>query len=211
MTTQHQRARAGRAVQRPAAPAHRLAHQAALALTNAALCERLRRESIIDPLTGLFNRRHMTDILQKEIRRASRKEQSMSIVMLDIDHFKQLNDDHGHPGGDEVLRELGALIRNRVRAYDIPCRIGGGELLILLPACDVAAAVRVAEDLRAEIARTQVSSFGFTIAAPTASFGVATYPAHGDTPEALMAAADAALYRAKASGRNRICAGALAS
>jgi diguanylate cyclase (GGDEF)-like protein len=124
----------------------------------------------------------------------------VSLVLLDIDHFKPLNDEHGHQIGDDVLRQVAAVLGETARTIDVPARYGGEEFAVVLPECDRAEAAMVAERLRSAIEQAD------TIVKITVSAGVATFPEHGATPEALIRAADDALYSAKDSGRNRVVA-----
>ena len=183
-----------------------VAEQVALALANLRLRESLRLQSIRDPLTGLFNRRYMEETLERELRRSARSQVPLCVLMLDADHFKRLNDTFGHEAGDVVLRELGTLLKGSVRGGDIACRIGGEELVLLLPETSLEEGTRRAEQLRAEVARMVVTHRGVVVGPVTLSMGVAAYPVHGSTGEALLRAADRALYRAKGDGRNRVAA-----
>jgi diguanylate cyclase (GGDEF)-like protein len=179
-----------------------VAEQLALALGNARLRESLRRQSVLDPLTGLFNRRYFDETLRRELARSRRMASPLSLVVLDVDHFKRVNDGFGHAAGDAVLRAIAQLVRQSIRYGDVACRYGGEELVILMPDCVQADAARRAESLRADIAGAPPMNDGpDTI---TASFGVAEFPLHGPDAEALFRAADQAMYRAKREGRNRV-------
>lgn len=167
------------------------------------LNERLREQSLRDPLTGLYNRRYLEEALGRELSLAQRRPQPISLIMGDLDHFKAVNDRHGHLAGDEVLRAFGALMVRHARGSDIYCRYGGEEFLLVLPGMTEDAACARAEHLRAQIAAAPIT-FGGADIAVTASFGVATAPGHGRTGNALIAAADQALYAAKAAGRNQV-------
>lgn len=180
------------------------AEQLALALGNARLRESLRRQSLLDPLTGLFNRRYFDETLKRELVRARRKAMPLSLLVLDIDHFKRVNDSFGHAAGDAVLRTIAQQIRAWVREGDVACRYGGEEFVILLPECGVEVSTGRAERLRAAIESTLPHADGSGPERVTASFGVAEYPSHGGDAEALFWAADKALYRAKQLGRNRV-------
>ncbi|ALK95530.1 hypothetical protein AB595_28190 [Massilia sp. WF1] len=183
-----------------------VAEQLALALGNARLREALRRQSVLDPLTGLFNRRYFDETLKRELSRSRRMGVPLSLVVLDVDHFKRVNDGFGHATGDAVLRAIAQLVRQSIRDCDVACRYGGEELVILMPDCAQADAARRAEALRADIAGAPPMHEGAGPAAITASFGVAQYPLHGPDAEALFWAADKALYQAKREGRNRVVA-----
>jgi len=170
-----------------------------------ALKARLEEQAIRDPLTGLYNRRYLDDALERELVRGQREGYPVSLVMLDIDRFKQLNDSHGHPAGDAVLVALAHSLRDQVRAGDLACRWGGEEFALVLPNMPLAAAVARADTLRARFAARRTANGGISLAA-TLSAGVAACPEHGASPAELVAAADAALYRAKELGRDRVCA-----
>ncbi len=167
----------------------------------------LKRLANEDVLTGLANRRRFMEVLEGEIERAERYERPLSLVLVDMDHFKQVNDTHGHAGGDQVLRAAAGVLRSVCRDVDLPARIGGEEFAILLPETGSAGAERLAERARAKIAgghHRAPSGAGFHV---TASAGVATVGRAVTSAEALLQAADDALYRAKAEGRNRVVAG----
>jgi diguanylate cyclase (GGDEF)-like protein len=168
-----------------------------------ALQEQLREQSIHDPLTGLFNRRHLEGTLERALAGAVRREEPLSIVMADLDHFKSINDRLGHPAGDEVLRSFAALMRGQFRSCDTCCRYGGEEFVVVLPNCSHDTAIDRAEGLRRSTGE-HVSFYAGEMIRATASFGVATFPEHGQTPAELIEAADAALYAAKSAGRNRV-------
>ena len=160
-------------------------------------------EKIQDPLTGLYNRRYMEHVLRHEMQRADRADYSVSLVMMDIDHFKNLNDTYGHSAGDEVLRHLALLMQSQVRRADVACRFGGEEFLVILPETPVDVAAERAEKLRAAFADASIEYEG-QIMQGKLSLGVASFPAHAKTPEQLIRAADTALYAAKNGGRNRV-------
>ncbi len=181
-----------------------VAERIALALANLRLRDTLRSQSILDPLTGLFNRRYMEETLDLELARAARGRRAIGIIMLDIDHFKPLNDSHGHDAGDALLRELGGLLMARVREGDIACRYGGEEFVLILPEAPLEFARRRAEELREAVRQLHVSHRGRIIGPITVSAGVAAFPEHGKTSAALVHAADSALYRAKSEGRDRV-------
>ncbi|HEX5804494.1 MAG TPA: diguanylate cyclase [Azospira sp.] len=162
--------------------------------------DELRRLSTTDGLTGLYNRRHLESTLRSELDRARRTRQPLAIVMFDIDHFKRFNDTYGHDQGDRVLKAVADTMRAALRDTDAPCRYGGEEFLLILPATPLAQAAEMAEQLRAAVEMMAVDELRVTI-----SLGVAAAP-EIDTaiPETLIAAADAALYRSKEGGRNRV-------
>jgi diguanylate cyclase (GGDEF)-like protein len=170
-----------------------------LLLKNAALAQL----SSVDALTGLRARRFVDEILNVEFLRARRYRTPLSLVMADLDHFKRINDDRGHPVGDTVLRELGALFQSIVRRTDVAGRYGGEEFLLIHPQATATGAARMAERLRAavETARFDTPEGGLRV---TLSLGVAEYDRHMTSPRDLVAAADRALYAAKRGGRNRV-------
>ena len=176
----------------------------ALALANLRLRETLRTQSTRDALTGLFNRRYLTESLDREVRRADRNARPLGIVMLDLDQFKPFNDTHGHEAGDALLRSFGRFIQKNTRGEDIACRYGGDEFVILLVDADLDVARRRAEELREGFSRMVVRHLNQKLDSVSFSMGVAAFPLHGTTSDDLLAAADEALYDAKAQGRNRV-------
>jgi diguanylate cyclase (GGDEF)-like protein len=180
------------------------AAQVGLSVANIRLREALRTQSIKDPLTGLYNRRYLTEILDREIRRAVRSEQSLGILMLDLDHFKTFNDTYGHDAGDAVLRETASFLSKSIRVEDIVCRFGGEEFVVILPTADLNAAHARAERIRSKLRELTVLHQGQSLGMITVSVGVAALPQHGTSPQKLLDAADAALYRAKREGRDRV-------
>jgi diguanylate cyclase (GGDEF)-like protein len=183
-----------------------LAKRLALALANLRLRETLRQQAIRDPLTSLFNRRYLEETLERELRRAERRQAPLGIILFDLDHFKKFNNTFGHAAGDIVLREIGAFLRTSVRAEDIACRYGGEEFLIIFPEASLDDTLKRAEQLRERIKQLQVRYVDQTLGAVTVSLGVATFPEHGSTTETILKAADAALYHAKHEGRDRVAA-----
>ncbi|GIV98099.1 MAG: hypothetical protein KatS3mg057_2756 [Herpetosiphonaceae bacterium] len=166
--------------------------------------QELRHTALHDPLTGLYNRRYVDESLERELARASRSGRALTVMMLDLDHFKELNDSLGHPAGDMLLREVGLILQRSTRRGDIACRYGGDEFLLLLPETPLEDALRRADDLRRridELARNRQPS---ALQPVTVSIGVAIFPDHALTAGGLIAAADAALYGAKVAGRDRV-------
>jgi len=184
--------------------AETVAKQVAMALASLRLKEQLRSQSIRDPLTGLFNRRYMDETFEREIIRALRNRISLSIIMLDIDHFKTINDSYGHETGDAVLKELGEILRNITRTEDIACRYGGEEFVICLPGAELSTASTRAELIRETMSSTKFYHEGKTMDHVTVSLGVSVYPDHGENALDLIKTADKALYQAKESGRNQV-------
>jgi diguanylate cyclase (GGDEF)-like protein len=176
-----------------------------LALANIQLRENLRDQSIRDPLTRLYNRRYLDEALTRELHQASRHQRPTGIVMMDIDHFKHVNDTYGHQVGDAVLRLLGTFLQSQTRKGDLACRYGGEEILLVLPDTPLEYTGVYAERLRAHIQHLKGEADGQPLPPFTVSIGVAASPHHGTTANTLIPAADQALYRAKATGRNRIC------
>jgi len=179
-----------------------LAEHAALSLANLRLRAALRSQSIIDSLTGLYNRRYLENVLERECRRVVRAQRPLTILMIDIDHFKQFNDTWGHGGGDVVLREFGALLRAHFRGDDIACRFGGEEFVVMLAEAKIDDAFRRAEDLREEVHQLVAEHHKQPLGSISISIGIAALPEHGITPEDLISAADRALYDAKKAGRD---------
>lgn len=177
-----------------------LADAMSLALANLALRDKLRSQALRDPLTGLYNRRYMEDTLQRIARLSDRERSDLSVIMIDLDHFKRLNDQYGHAKGDAVLRDSAALIISQLRESDVACRYGGEELMVILPRCGLEMAAVKAEALRSAIEGLSEPNG----AQVSASMGVASIPATSTSTRELMAAADSALYQAKQDGRNRI-------
>lgn len=179
------------------------AGQIGLSIANIRLREALHTQSILDPLTGLFNRRYLEETLEREIRRALRSYQSLGVMMLDLDHFKSFNDTYGHDAGDTVLRETAAFLKRCVRAEDIVCRFGGEEFVLMLPMADADSTLSRAERIRSKLHDLAILHQGKSLGLVTMSIGVAALPAHGNSAKVLLEAADAALYRAKREGRDR--------
>ena len=166
--------------------------------------QELREQTITDPLTGLYNRRYLRDVLTRELMRAKRKKSPLAALMVDLDHFKRINDSLGHEAGDAVLREVGALLKRSVRGSDIVCRYGGEEFALLMPDATLESAQRRAEEIRAAIRRLEPQFQGKSAGSLSTSVGVALFPNHAGETESLLAKADEALYRAKGEGRDRV-------
>jgi diguanylate cyclase (GGDEF)-like protein len=161
--------------------------------------EELERLSASDSLTGLSNRRVLTQRLSEELLRSQRQKHSFTVVMLDVDHFKKYNDAHGHPAGDEVLKRVANILRTSTRAGDCTARYGGEEFAVLLSGKGADAALQLAERIRERVQEEEFLAGGITISA-----GIAEFPDHGHTAEAVISSADEALYQAKREGRNRV-------
>lgn len=182
--------------------AQTLCEQLGLAIANLNLRETLHRQSIRDPLTGLFNRRYLQENFEQAIARSQRTQEPIGVILLDIDHFKSFNDTYGHEFGDQVLQRISDVLTRHCRTSDVPCRYGGEEMMLLLPGCSLDITGDRAEALRVAITQEALYYQGQAISAISASFGVAAFPHQGTTASAVIQSADAALYRAKAAGRN---------
>ena len=178
-----------------------VADQMAVAVNHARLFQQMQQQALTDGLTGCFNRRFFEIQLERDLHLATRMRQPVSLILIDIDHFKRVNDTHGHDAGDTALRILASELREEVRGVDTAARYGGEEFAIILPQAGPEGAFAVAERLRTRIERTEVPGVG-TI---TASLGIATFPLHASSRDLLVTAADRALYQAKRTGRNRVC------
>jgi len=183
-----------------------LAGHAAIALGNARLHRAVQRQALVDGLTGLANRRPCEDALKREVARAKRLGDPLAVIVADLDDFKAVNDAHGHPTGDKVLREFAEALKASVREVDVASRWGGEEFVVVLPGTDEAGGAQVAERIREEFALRAVPAPKGARISTTASFGVAEFVGRGGTSE-LLAAADAALYRAKRAGKDRVAVG----
>jgi diguanylate cyclase (GGDEF)-like protein/PAS domain S-box-containing protein len=191
----------------------RIRAQAALQEVNVKLRQRLdeihelqaqlRDQVMRDSLTGMYNRRYLDDALPGEISRALREGTTLSLIMVDIDHFKRVNDTHGHPVGDEVLRRLAEILRVDARRSDVGCRYGGEEFVLLLPKMNLDAARVRAERWRQMFADMEVPVESGTLKC-TLSVGIAVFPEHGTSADELLRNGDRALYLAKTRGRNRV-------
>jgi diguanylate cyclase (GGDEF)-like protein len=178
-----------------------VANQVAVAVNHAGLFAQIQQQALTDALTGCYNRRSFEMQLDREMQVARRQHQPLSLMMLDLDRFKQLNDSAGHDAGDDALRRLAACFRQELRGVDSAARFGGDEFALILPQAYSEGAQIVAERLRARIEGIHIPGFGNL----SASIGIATFPAHGSSRSDLVIAADAALYSAKRAGRNRVC------
>jgi diguanylate cyclase (GGDEF)-like protein len=178
--------------------------QVSLGLSSFELRETLRRQSIVDGLTGLYNRRYLDDALRREVFQAQRRGRTFSVIMVDADHFKRINDIFGHDAGDLVLKAIGRELKAAVRGGDLACRFGGEEFTLVLPDCGKPQAIEKGRRV-GELVRGLHLVHGVTPLPPlTVSAGVATYPEDGEDAERLIVAADRALYAAKRGGRDRV-------
>ena len=174
----------------------------ATATQNARYVDRVRQLVYRDGLTGVFNRRYFDARLVEEITRAARYGGGVSVLMIDLDHFKKINDDFGHILGDDVLRAVSTIFLRTLRKVDVVCRYGGEESAVLLPATQGGSAAAVAEKIRRAVASAQYAGVALPV---TISIGIAEFPANGITRDDIVHPADAALYQAKEGGRNRVC------
>ena len=193
-----QRSGSHRMERRAIATLTQFAAHASLALRNAWLLHEIQKIAATDGLTGIANRRTFEEVLEREISRARRNGEQVTLIMLDIDHFKKLNDTHGHQTGDDVLRAAATALAERCRDFDTPARYGGEEFAVILPACSPRESLVAGERLR------QAISEGEAPVPVTASAGVATFPTHASDRQSLIKAADEALYESKRSGRDRV-------
>ena len=180
------------------------ADQLALALANLKLRQNLRDLSVRDPLTGLFNRRFLSESLGREMARSKRRDLPLAVLAFDLDHFKDFNDRYGHPAGDAILVAFARILQSNSRSEDIACRQGGEEFVLILPEMDAAVAMRRAVNLMSVMSTMDVMHEGQLLPKLTTSIGLAVFPECGPDPKALLAQADQALYEAKAQGRNRV-------
>lgn len=180
--------------------------QISIWMANFNLREMLQHQSIRDPLTNLFNRRFMEETLTREISKAARTLEEISVIQIDIDNFKDFNDGHGHAVGDSTLCAISEVILSRFRGSDVPCRSGGEEFTLVLPNCSWETAHSRCVELQQRVAKLRISTpmSRSPLLPPTLSIGIATSPEHGFTSKALLQSADLALYAAKSAGRNRI-------
>ena len=167
------------------------------------LQQQLQEQAIRDPLTGLYNRRYLDGALDAELVKASQAGTSVALIMADLDRFKLVNDTHGHPVGDAVLRAFAELLRRHMRSHDICCRFGGEEFLLVFPGMRFDLARTRAEAIRSALAAAPLRLEGIMLPV-TASFGVASFPEHGVAANVVIKSADHALYQAKQAGRNRV-------
>lgn len=183
----------------------RITEQISLALANLNLQQALREQSIKDPLTKLYNRRYLEETLARECSRAQRSGKPLSVLLMDIDHFKKVNDTYGHDAGDAVLVAFAKMLQQNIRKEDIACRLGGEEFVLVLPDASLEQAVVRAEKI-CEATRSLIIKFQRDVLNVTVSVGACDYPENGQTPEELIQRADICLYKAKSDGRNCVVA-----
>ncbi len=181
--------------------------QISLALDNLKLREILTYQALRDSLTGLYNRRYMEESLKRKLSRAKRKKGTLSLMMLDIDFFKRVNDTYGHKAGDKVLIKLSRILNTHIRKGDIACRYGGEEFLIILPDVELPVAYDRGEKIRKVFKNCSFELGNQRLGPITVSIGIVAYPTHGETPHKLLMEADKALYKAKMTGRDRVVIG----
>src|SRR5713101_6198150 len=169
--------------------------------------QKLHEQAISDSLTGLYNRRYLGEFLPRVLVRARRSATHVAVILIDLDHFKRINDSFGHEAGDIVLTAIGNLLKGKVRGGDIACRYGGEEFALVLPETGGDAAERRAEDIRLAIADLRLSHAEKLLGKITASFGIALFPDHAEDTDSILRVADVALYAAKGAGRNRVIVG----
>ncbi len=175
----------------------------AMALANIRLRESLQHQAIRDPLTGMFNRRYLQETLSRELKRVARSKEPLTFVALDIDHFKKYNDTNGHDAGDEVLKTVAEILKNRTRGEDIACRLGGEEFALVYPGMPTEVAVTRVQSILHEVEKREIKHRGRPLEPVTISAGIAVFPHHAADLESLLHAADKALYQSKNAGRNR--------
>lgn len=180
------------------------AEQISMAIANVRMRDQLQDQSVRDPLTGLFNRRHMTECLRKAINNSQNTGVPLSLIAVDVDHFKKFNDNHGHDAGDMILRAVGTALEKACDGDQVACRMGGEEFTLILPGVKNDDVLRKAEHLRKAVEAISLRYGEKTLPTVTISLGVAHYPQHGTLPQELMRGADEALYVAKAKGRNQV-------
>ena len=183
-------------------PAKLFANMAAIAIQNARSYEDMERQAISDGLTGIHNYRHFRDTLKATVSRAERYDETFCLLMMDLDHFKAVNDTIGHQAGDDVLRAVADVLRSCSRESDYQARYGGEEFVMLLPQTGLSEASTLADRVRMQVAEIDVGHPGLNV---TMSIGVASFPDSAKDSDGVLAAADAALLRAKARGRDRVC------
>jgi len=166
--------------------------------------ERLSTEAISDPLTGLYNRRYLADFVERELSRTRRAGTKIVFAMIDVDHFKSINDRFGHDAGDDVLRALSSFFRSQIRQEDLAFRYGGEEFLLVLPCAALEGVRRRIDQIGEQVTHVTIEHRGRPLPPVTLSIGVAIFPDHGSSADEVIRCADAALYLAKEGGRDRV-------
>lgn len=184
-----------------------VADRIGLAAANLALRQKLLAQSIRDPLTNLVNRRYIEEVLPRELHLAARQQHPVAVMMIDVDHFKRVNDQYGHEAGDKVLQQIAEQLTTHLRTSDVACRLGGEEFTLMLPQTSPDGARRKAEEIRESVARLMLSFRGVPLGPVTISVGVACFPDDAQSMGPLMEIADSRLYQAKKEGRNRVVCG----
>ena len=184
--------------------AYTIAEHIALTVSNLDMRAALEVQATRDPLTGLYNRRYMQEFLEREIHRARRRSRPLSLMLLDVDHFKRYNDTFGHASGDEALHFVAETLLLNVRAEDLAVRYGGEEFVVILPECSLQQAALRAEEIRLRLKELYVARPGELPGPVAASIGVAAFPVTTDQVDLLIKCADEALYQAKHEGRDRV-------
>ena len=182
-----------------------IAGQVAIKLDLGRAHETIREMAMVDGMTGLKNHRTFQQAFDTMLERASRRQDDLCMMLMDIDHFKRLNDTYGHPFGDEVLKQVAAVLGSAARKVDLAARYGGEEFALLIEDAELASSRMIAERVRAEVEALRFQHDSMGEVSVTISMGIACYPEHGQTKDELVANADQALYLAKQSGRNRVC------
>ncbi len=185
--------------------ARMLQGHAEIALRNAERYRKAKERAFVDDVTEVYNARYLLEALERELRRSERYGSELSVIFLDLDRFKLVNDHHGHLVGSQALRQLSRVLMDCVRQVDTVARYGGDEFTILLSDTDEQTGLRIAERIRSTVEATPFEAEGETVLHLTCSVGIANYPSHGRRREQLLDAADKAMYRAKSQGRNRVC------
>lgn len=186
-----------------------MADQIALALASLQTRETLQQQTARDPLTRLFSRSYMEEELERQLRRAARKGRTVAVALLALDHFKRFNESLGLAAGDTMLRNVGTLIADRVRREDTTCRFGGDQFGLVLPKASLETLLDRSEALRRQVKQVKVQVRQGFLGSVTLSAGVAAYPEHGDSAEAILRAAGRALHKAKIEGRDRVSAASM--
>lgn len=180
-----------------------IAEHIGLAMANLELQEKLRQQALRDPLTGLYNRRYLEEILEQELIFAARSQSNLSVLMVDMDHFKRFNDNFGHDAGDYVLKQLASVLTQVCTDDDSVCRVGGEEIAIVLPKMDIDTSLLLAQKICTRVREMHPKFNGQVLGQLTVSIGIATYPDSADRSDSLIKEADIALYQAKNSGRDK--------